>query len=315
VRVNAQLIDAGSGVHLWADRFEDELAELFQLQDRLVSQLANSLGNELVKAEARKGSRSKDPDAIDLTMQGWQALSHWWQSTPEQTRENNQRTRELFEKALALDHDEVDALVGDAITYDIERQWGWTNSKVDYDVKVLGQSDRALTIAPDTATAYAAKADYLQTTGRSREAVEAADAGLGINPSSPLLYAVRSKAQNALGNFEQAKSDAQQAMRLSPHDPQMGWWHIALGDAEFGLGNFEAAIAQYQKDLEIGNHTDRYIDLAAAYALAGKIDQAKLSLEKARNGNRDLSIKSLEGYSPNLPRWTEGLRKAGLAEQ
>ena len=184
VRVNAQLIDASSGAHLWADRFEDELAELFQLQDRLVSQLANSLGNELVKAEARKGSRSKDPDAIDLTMQGWQALSHWWQSAPEQTRENNQRTRELFEKALAIDHDEVDALVGDAITYDIERQWGWTNSKVDYDAKVLGQSNRALAIAPDTATAYAAKADYLQTTGRSREAVEAADAGLGINPVS-----------------------------------------------------------------------------------------------------------------------------------
>ena len=315
VRVNAQLIDSVSGAHLWADRFEDELGGLFQLQDRLVSQLTNSLGNELIKAEARKGVNSKSPDAIDLTMQGWEALSRWWQSPREQTRESNQRTRDLFERALAIDHDEVDALVGDAITYDIERQWGWRNSKVDYDAKVLGQSDRALAIAPDTATAYAAKADYLLTTERPREAVEAADAGLGVNPSLALLYAVRSKAQIALGKFEQAKSDAQQAMRLSPHDPNMGWWHVALGDAEFGLGDFPAAIAEYQRDLEIGNHTDRYIDLAAAYALAGMADEARLSLEKARLANRGLSIKSLEAYAPNLPRWKEGLRKAGLPEQ
>jgi adenylate cyclase len=315
VRVNAQLIDTTSGAHLWAQRFEGELGGLFQLQDRLVSQLANSLGNELIDAEARNGMNSRRPDAIDLTMQGWEALSHWWQSPRDQTPDSNWRTRNLFENALAIDPDEVDALVGDALTYDVEHEWGWRNSAVDYDAKVLGQSDRALAIAPGTAAAYAVKANYLLTTERQREAVEAADAGIGVNPNSALLYAVRAKAQIALGKFEQAKSDAQQAMRLSPHDPQIGWWHVALGDAEFGLGNYRAAIAEYQRDLEIGNHTDRYFDLASAYALAGMPDEARLSLEKARLGNPDLSIKSLEGYWTNLPRWKEGLRKAGLREE
>ena len=71
VRVNAQLIDAESGAHLWADRFEEDVADLFKLQDQVVARLANTLGIELVKAEAEKGARSKNPDAVDLTMRGW----------------------------------------------------------------------------------------------------------------------------------------------------------------------------------------------------------------------------------------------------
>jgi TolB-like protein len=70
VRVNAQLIDAASGAHLWADRFADDVADLFKLQDEVVARLANSLGNELIKAEAEKSVRSKNPDAIDLEMRG-----------------------------------------------------------------------------------------------------------------------------------------------------------------------------------------------------------------------------------------------------
>ena len=70
VRVNAQLIDAESGAHLWADRFEEDVADLFKLQDQIVARLGNALGFELVKAEAERGARSKNPDAIDLTMRG-----------------------------------------------------------------------------------------------------------------------------------------------------------------------------------------------------------------------------------------------------
>ena len=74
VRVNAQLIDAQSGAHLWADRFEEDVSDLFKLQDQVVARLANSLGNELVKAEGEKGGRSQSPDAIDLVMRGWALL-------------------------------------------------------------------------------------------------------------------------------------------------------------------------------------------------------------------------------------------------
>ena len=79
VRVNAQLVDAETGAHLWADRFEEDVADLFKLQDQVVARLGNALGFELVKAEAEKSARSKNPDAIDLAMRGWATM---WQSYP-----------------------------------------------------------------------------------------------------------------------------------------------------------------------------------------------------------------------------------------
>jgi adenylate cyclase len=82
VRVNAQLIDAASGAHLWADRFEEDVADLFKLQDQVVARLANALGYELVQAEAEAGAHSKNPDAIDLDMRGWAAVNQWMQQPP-----------------------------------------------------------------------------------------------------------------------------------------------------------------------------------------------------------------------------------------
>ena len=90
VRVNAQLIDAASGAHLWADRFEEDVADLFKLQDQVVARLANALGYELVQAEAEAGAHSKNPDAIDLDMRGWAAINQWMQQPP--TKDNLARS-------------------------------------------------------------------------------------------------------------------------------------------------------------------------------------------------------------------------------
>ncbi len=115
VRVNAQLIDAASGAHLWAERFEEDIADLFKLQDQVVARLGNTLGIELVRAEAEKSARSTNPDAIDLTMRGWATL---WQGAQQQAMTEKQNlyyaARALFEQALAIDPNYADALAGDA---------------------------------------------------------------------------------------------------------------------------------------------------------------------------------------------------------
>jgi adenylate cyclase len=113
VRVNAQLIDAETSAHLWADRFEEDLADLFKLQDEVVARLANRLGYELVKAEADRGARSKNPDAIDLTMRGQALLATGWRS--DEDKINNDNARAFFERALKIDPDNADAIVGKAI--------------------------------------------------------------------------------------------------------------------------------------------------------------------------------------------------------
>src|SRR5208282_1858810 len=133
VRVNAQLIDAESGAHLWADRFEEDVGDLFKLQDQVVGRLANTLGYELIKAEAEKASRSKSPDLIDLTMRGRALLSEANPSTMKDT----------FDEALTIDPNDADALTGDALTNHYLKSRGWIDSGADTDAKILGQLDRA----------------------------------------------------------------------------------------------------------------------------------------------------------------------------
>ena len=137
VRVNAQLIDAESGAHLWADRFEEDVADLFKLQDQVVARLANSLGYELVKAEAEKGARSKNPDAIDLAMRGWALV--WQEQQQRRRRTNNDAARALFEQALKIDPNEADALAGDAYTYLLEYTL-WMDNRRD---RLRGENTRA----------------------------------------------------------------------------------------------------------------------------------------------------------------------------
>jgi adenylate cyclase len=113
VRVNAQLIDPETGAHLWAERFEENMADVFKLQDQVVARLANTLGSELVKAEAEKSTHSGNPDAIDLTMRGWAILN---QAQLYTDKANLAAALDLFERASKFDPNNVDALVGAALS-------------------------------------------------------------------------------------------------------------------------------------------------------------------------------------------------------
>ena len=206
VRVSAQLIDAETGAHLWADRFEEDVADLFKLQDQVVARLANALNYELVRAEAETGAHSKNPDVIDLDMRGNEAL---WRFQQQPTEDSNIAIRALFEQALKIDPNDADALGGDAVTYEIEYAFGWTNPETDYEAKILGQADRAIALARGTLWSYSTKSTYLTITGRPNEGLPVADAALAINPNYAAEYAYRSIAEAALGQFEQAKSDVQ----------------------------------------------------------------------------------------------------------
>ena len=156
MRVNAQLIDAETGAHLWAERFEDEVGDLFKLQDQVVARLDNTLGLQLVKAEAARGTHSNNPDVVDLTMRG-NAL---FQLQP-LTKDNNAAARTSFEQALKIDPNDVGALTGDAVAHLHEKQMGWTRPETDYEAKILGQAERAIALAPNSELPYYVKSFYL----------------------------------------------------------------------------------------------------------------------------------------------------------
>jgi tetratricopeptide (TPR) repeat protein len=186
------------------------------------------------------------------------------------------------------------------------------------------------------------------------ESITVADAGLAINPNFARLYAARGNAEVVLERNAQAKSDLQQAARLSPRDPAMGNWHSllcwaenglahfdaaidechksieagfrafftyhALADAEFNSGHVDAALDAVHKMIEAGDHSvTPYLYLATDYALEGKSDEARTALAEALRLNPKLTVKELTGGCPRKEfgclKYGEGLRKAGLPEE
>jgi TolB-like protein len=155
VRVNAQLIDAESGGLLWADRFEEDMADLFKLQDEVVARLASSFGYALTYAEGKKSNRSKNPDAIDLAMQGWALIYGSFQQPWKEMRERVNAARALFDQALKIAPNDADALAGSAATYLRDFTFEFSDAQTDYEAKVLGQASRAIGLAPDNPRPYA----------------------------------------------------------------------------------------------------------------------------------------------------------------
>jgi TolB-like protein/class 3 adenylate cyclase/tetratricopeptide (TPR) repeat protein len=314
VRVNAQLIDTETGAHLWADRFDEDVADLFKLQDEVVARLGNALGFELAKAEAERSARATNPDATDLAMRGWATMWQSYPQPPKEKRDGHYAALALFDRALKADPNDADALAGEAFSYMALFAFGEA-AEANMDAKIIDPADRAIALAPDDMRAYVAKSFYLAVTGRAAEALRAADSGLAIDPNSAPLLDARTLAEIVLGRFERAKSDAQRAMRLSPRDPEIPNRLINLGMAELGLGHFDAAVVEFQKAIDAGAHYFiPYTNLAAAYALDDKTDEAKTALAEARRLNPQLTVKWLTGHAPNLPPLFDGVRKAGLPE-
>jgi adenylate cyclase len=311
VRVNVQLIDAQSGAHIWADRFEEDVADLFKLQDQVVARLANTLGNELVKAEARAGKRIVNLDAFDLTMRG-RALH-----IAGSTRENNNAQRVLYEQALAINPEDAGALAGDAATYMYDKIAGWASADVDYDAKVLGQTDRAIAIAPNDPYPYWVKSTYLSyVLHRAEDGLRAANAGLALNPGSALLYQGRGTANNILGLYAEAKSDTLRAIQLSPRDPDLGIWYATLAPSDIGLGNSDDAIVDGHRAIDAGYRPFVvYSNLAAAYAMSNRIDDGKAAVAEALKLNPKYSPKLMSESYHKPPAVIEALRKAGAPEE
>jgi adenylate cyclase len=249
-------------------------------------------------------------------MQGWSSLWRSFQEPPTERRETNREVRALFDRALQIDPKDADSLAGSAYAYFVDYQYGWGDPGTDYEAKALGQADRAITLAPDNVRGYFVKGIYLGDSRRSREGLAAAEAGLAINPNFVMLFLPRVLAEVSLGRYEQAKADAQLAMRLSPRDPWLGTFHLLTGEAELGLGHADTAIAQYRQAIDSGFHGYQvYAFLAGTYAQTGRMDEAKDALAEARRRNPKLTVKWLIEHTSSIPAVLDGVRKAGLPEE
>ena len=254
VRVNAQLIDAESGAHVWADRFEDDVVDLFKLQDEVVARLARTLQVELVNAEAQRSlhDRPRNPDAIDLTMRGLALLNQPF------TKANRYEARDLFEQALTLDPTNADALAGAAYVDASDYAYGWSDQSADLYARAMQRANQALLLNPDQATAHYAKALLIMFKAKPNDAASAneiiaeAEASLRADPSFARAYWPMAVGEMLLGRYEQAISDLEQAMRISPRDSNLGVWHMEMGRELLALRRYDAAIQEGLKAIDLG---------------------------------------------------------------
>ena len=310
VRVNAQLIDGETGAHLWADRFEESITDLFKLQDQVVARLANTLGYELVKAEAQRSTHSINPDAIDLTMRGWAAI---WQQP---TKESTTSARGYFERARRIDPQNAEAMVGSAYARIRATFYGWSTLAEDTYAAQLDMLSKATEINPGYAFAYYVKSTVLWLAKEYPEALTAAEREVALDPNSAYGYAAIGRVEGLLGRCEQSIAHIKQAFALSPRDPLSGNWYAYLGIAEFCRGRLDAAIEQFRRAVYSGYPTyNTYSMLAGAEAAKGNDAEAKLALAEARRLNPQLTIKWLLTETPTPSIVIDGLRKAGLPEE
>ena len=320
VRVNAQLIDAESGAHVWADRFEVDVVDLFKLQDEVVARLARALQVELVNAEAQRSlhDRPRNPDAIDLTMRGLALLN--------QTigKAASYEARDLFEQALTIDPTNADALAGAARVDLSDYLYGWSDQ--DLYARAMQRANQALQLNPDQAAAHYAKAILIMIKTKPNDAASAneviaeAEATLRADPSFARAYHPMAVGEMLLGRHERSMSDLEQAMRISPRDPYLGTWHMEMGRQLLALRRTDAAVQEGLKAIDLGYRTVLgYAALAAFYAAVDKAPEAKAALAEAMKLNPKLSAAWLTARQPAFidspPGFREALIKAGLPEE
>jgi adenylate cyclase len=322
VRVNAQLIDAEFGAHLWADRFEEDVADLFKLQDEVVARLARTLQIELLNAEAGRSrhDRPQNPDAIDLTMRGLALLNQTL------TKASSYEARDLFEQALTLDPANADALAGAAFVDAGDYANGWSDQSVDLYARAMQRANQAILLDPDQAFAHFTKARLMMYKTMPNDAASAneiigeAEASLRADSSFAQAYHPLAVGESLLGRYEQAISDLEQAMRISPRDSFVGLWHMEMGRQFFALRQTDAAVQEGLKAIDSGyRQAFGYAALAAFYAAADKTPEAKAALAEALKLNPKLSVAWLHthvaGFIDSPPGFREALIKGGLPEE
>ncbi|HEX9169684.1 MAG TPA: adenylate/guanylate cyclase domain-containing protein [Roseiarcus sp.] len=317
MRVNVQLIDAATGNHLWADRFDKPMADPFDMQDEIVSRLANHLRPELIAAEAQRAEREANPDSMDLYFQGVQ----WFNKAG---IANIERARGFFERAVALDPTNIDAWVG-AARADVLLGAIYTN---DNRAERLAAAEalliKGLSIAPRNTWAHLWLGFVLILTNRASRGIGELERALSLNRNLGAGHAWIGLAKITMGLAEEAEAHVNEAFRLSPTDAVGFIWTHLLGLAKLHLGADEEAIALFRRSIDASrNYPLNHFYSAAALAHLGRLDEARAEVKAGLALAPKFTITKFRGeaesdnptYLARRERIEDGMRKAGVPEE
>jgi adenylate cyclase len=321
VRINVQLIDAKTGAHLWAERLDRDMGDLFRLQNEITGRIARALQFELLNVEV--GRSTDHPDVQDYILRGRAA----W--TRPISRENYDEGVNLFERALALDPHAVEAQVGLANTL-IGRFIDFPSDEPEVDLQRADEViARALAMSPNSAWAHFVKGQVLRARLQYEDAAIEYETTIAFDRNFANAYGWLGRCKLAIRLLDEVIPLAEYAIRLSPHDRNLAAWSWQIGAVHLLKARTDEALPWFEKarSAYAGYH---YIhaSLAAGYALKGETKRASVVLGQARRlSNRYSSIARLKAVSgrqwleaPQLralaePTFFAGLRKAGMPEE
>jgi tetratricopeptide (TPR) repeat protein len=318
LRVNVQLIDAETGNHLWAERFDKPVTDLFDMQDEIVSRLANTLDAQLIAAEARRAEGLLHPNSMDLYFQG---RACWNKGV---TREYLTQARDYFERALTLDPGNIEALVGTA-QVEIALAAGFLFS--DDRIARLAVAEttliKALSLVPNHAVAHAALGIVQTLTNRAAQGIAECERALALDRNLATAHTFIGLAKYPLGRAEETEAHILEALRISPRDIAAYQWMSTAGNAKLALNSYTDAAAWFRRCLEANRNIPlAHFLLAAALALLGELDQARAAAKAGSALNPGFTIRTYRTYAMSdnptylagRERIFEGLRLAGVPE-
>jgi TolB-like protein len=320
LRVNVQLIDAETGNHFWAERFDKPIADLFDVQDEIVSRLANTLDAELIFAEARRAERSFHPDAIDLVFQGRAWLNKGL------TPDHMMQARCFFEQALALDPKNVEAMLGLAVV-DVNAGAGLMTDEWSARLAAAeATATKVLALAPNNPLAHLVRGLVQMYTKRVAQGIGECEQALALDRNSASAHSLIGYGKYLLGRGVETEKHINEALRLSPHDIHAHRWVAWLGLAKAQLNLDPEAVVWLRRGLDVNqNYSIAHFHLGAALARLGELDQARaamqagLALDPTFTVRRYIDATNAYGlcdptYLAGRERVIKGMRLAGVPE-
>jgi TolB-like protein/DNA-binding winged helix-turn-helix (wHTH) protein/Tfp pilus assembly protein PilF len=320
VRVNAQLIAAESGRHLWAERFDRDMTDILTLQDEITRRTAFAVGSEIVIAEASRPT--EHPDALDYFNRARAAF------LKPPTRENDAEVVSLFERALALDprSAEIQSWLARALASRVLDEL--TDSRKSDIERAEALVEQALAASPHNLSAHHARGGLMRAQGRYEEAIAEYETVISLNRNFAQAYAHLGRTKLLAGSIEEAIPLQEQAIRLSPRDPNIGNWYYRIGLVHLLQSRADEAIFWLKKArnaapglLYVPAH------LVSAYALKGESELAAAALVETRRLNPDGLYSTIANVKARYPRpaptvaalyentFYAGLRKAGVPDE
>jgi TolB-like protein/class 3 adenylate cyclase/Tfp pilus assembly protein PilF len=316
VRVTGQLIDASTGAHLWADRFDGALKDIFALQDDITLRVVGAIAPKLEHAEIVRAMR-KPTESLDGYDYYLRAMSNFHKAG----RENISEALRLFHKAIEFDVNFSSAYGMAAWCYARRKLNGWSEEGSSEGSEATRVAARALECGSDDAVALASSGIAIGYMFSDFErAASLMDRAQAINPNLAMAWHLSGWIRCFLGQYDLAVEHLERAVRLSPVDPQRPGMLAAIASSHFAAGRSEVASSLAKTALlEQSNNFIAVLVAAAANTMAGNLDIAANAMERVRELDPNFRVHKVKDRLPYrqsevLARWEDALRRAGLPE-